>query len=401
MRGNYIAYTLEYQSQVRIFHKRDFNGMENKIIFFASCPHSLINFRLALMQEFVKRNFKVIAIAPDDPDIAQTLRNHHIQFIPCELARNGRNPIHDIIFFIKLFLLIRKQNAQYIFSYTIKPVIYGSLAAKLAGIPNIYSMITGTGYAFSNRNKLSRLIGWIAKQLFSFTLRFNRKIFFQNPDNAAFFIKHKMIASKDKIVIVNGSGVDTSHFYYAKPPNEISFLMIARLLYDKGVREYVEAAKKIKKEFPHISFRLAGWIDSNPNAIKPDELSLWQKAGIIEYLGKLEDVRDSLTNASVYVLPSYAEGTPRTVLEAMSMGRPIITTQAPGCKETVVHGENGFLIPVRDSESLYNTIKHFIQQGYDYLEQMGLKSRKIAVEKYEVTKVNAHMLNEMLVGRVT
>lgn len=368
--------------------------MKQKIIFLASTAESLINFRLALMKEFLQRDFSVIAMAPENKEVALQLSNLGIQFVSYQLARNGRNPFKDIFSFIGLFTLIRKQQANYIFSYTIKPVIYGSLAAKLARIPNIYSMITGAGYAFSNQSRISNLIGFIAKKLFTFTLKFNNKIFFQNPDDANFFIQNKMISSYKKTVVVNGSGVDVLFYHYTALPKEVSFLMIARLLYDKGIREYVESARIIKNEFPHISFKIAGWIDSNPNAITEKELTQWTKSGLIEYLGKLTDVRESIANSAIYVLPSYSEGTPRTVLEAMAMGRPIITTTAPGCKETVIPGENGFLVPPRNVEALCTALRYFIQQP-EKMVSMGKKSREIAIEKYDVNKVNRHILEEM------
>ncbi|MEQ8800540.1 MAG: glycosyltransferase, partial [Haliea sp.] len=186
-----------------------------------------------------------------------------------------------------------------------------------------------------------------------------------------------------------------SHFACSPlPENGPNFLLIARLLGDKGVREYVAAASKVRERHPDARFRLVGFIDGNPDSITQRELEQWIVDGDIDYLGELDDVRPAIADASVYVLPSYREGTPRTVLEAMSMGRPIITADAPGCRETVSHGDNGYLVPVKAVDELVEAMEYFITRP-DLIHQMGARSREIAVEKYEVQKVNAQMLEGM------
>ena len=201
-------------------------------------------------------------------------------------------------------------------------------------------------------------------------------------------------------VVVNGSGVNVSDFDVMPLPlngqNQvaISFLLIARLLGDKGVREYAEAAAIIKKNHPDIQFNLVGWIDDNPTAITQSELDAWVNAGTLKYWGKLSDVRPAIAESSVYVLPSYREGTPRTVLEAMAMGRAVITTDAPGCRETVVDGDNGFLVEVKSVQDLVVAMQKFIEQP-ELAIQMGKRSREIALNKYDVHQVNKHMMTEM------
>jgi glycosyltransferase involved in cell wall biosynthesis len=198
--------------------------------------------------------------------------------------------------------------------------------------------------------------------------------------------------------VVNGSGVDLDEYSFrANKEKQPSFLMIARLLGDKGVREYVRAASLIHSSNPGIRFKLIGWIDENPDCIKQHELDEWINSGHIEYLGRLNDVRSSIEESSVYVLPSHREGTPRTVLEAMAMGRPIITTDTPGCRETVIEGENGFLVPVNSVDALVEAMQRFIDNPKLAVE-MGRRSREIAEEKYDVHKVNAVMLREIGVG---
>ena len=206
----------------------------------------------------------------------------------------------------------------------------------------------------------------------------------------------KLLDSSAKSMVVNGSGVDVTSFSVAVLPPKLCFLMIARFLGDKGIREYADAARRVKAIHPNVTFSLVGWIDDNPDAIKNEELDKWVAEGIIEYQGRLSDVRPSIMDCSVYVLPSYREGTPRTVLEAMSMGRAIITTDAPGCRETVTHGVNGFLVPIKNVESLVSSMLYYVENPVQ-LTIMGAASRAIAEDKYDVHKVNAVMVNEMFV----
>lgn len=365
--------------------------MKSKIAFVASYPHSLINFRLALMKEFICQGYEVIAVAPHDKAVAETLAQHGIRYSSVRLDRNGINPFSDVKLLIKLYQIFKHEKPVAIFSYTIKPVIYGSIAARFAKVTKIYSMVTGTGYVFLNNNLKNKIVSVIARTLFRFALYFNTCIFFQNKDNLALFKQMKIINFSKPAAIINGSGVDCVEFKPSLYPENISFLMIARFLLDKGIREYVSAAKMIKQKYPHIKFRLVGWIDTNPNSISEQELNSWIAEGIIEYLGKLEDVRPAITDSSVYVLPSYHEGTPRTVLEAMAMARPIITTDAPGCRETVICNKNGFLIPVKDIAALYAAMEYFIMRP-DEIKRMGEESRNLAVEKYDVNKVNKSIL---------
>jgi glycosyltransferase involved in cell wall biosynthesis len=220
-------------------------------------------------------------------------------------------------------------------------------------------------------------------------------VIFQNPDDAREFLERGLLTSRITPQIVNGSGVDTKAFSVAVfPSGPIRFLLIARLLGDKGIREFAEAAKMLKAENPAVEFHLVGPIDSNPDGLPENLVECWHNANILYWHGSLLDVRPAILASHVYVLPSYREGTPRTVLEAMSMGRPIITSDAPGCRETVVDGLNGFLVPVRDTEALADAMRKFIETP-DLISQMGAQSRKIAEEKYDVGKVNAQMMEAM------
>lgn len=368
--------------------------MKGKIFFIGSYADSLINFRLQFMLEFVTRGYQVVALAPFDQKIAKQLNLLNIDFIPINIQRNGINPINDIKLFLDLKKIFSYEKPDVVFSYTIKPVVYASLAARSAKIKKSFSLMTGTGYVFSNQTLKSKLIGFIAKSLLKAALNTNTKVFFQNSDNLSFFIKNKLIGLDKSVIVVNGSGVDCNKFSPSPYPHELSFLMIGRLLSYKGVREYVQASRLLRKKYPYVHFRLVGWLDTNPESIKQEELDYWIKNGDIDYLGKLSDVRGSIENSSVYVLPSWNEGMPRTVLEAMAMARPIITTDTPGCKETVIPHHNGFLIPGRNVEALYEAMEYFILHP-NKIKVMGEASRKIAVDKFDVHKINKDMLSGM------
>ncbi len=349
------------------------------------------------MKKMTSCGHQVTACAPNaSDDVQNQLAEIGVHYQPITLSRTGINPIGDFASFIQFRSICHSVKPDVIISYTIKPVIYGSLAARTTGITRIFSIITGLGYAFTRSSMKSWIAGVIAKYLYRKALAYNNNVFFQNPDDMRFFIKKQIIDSaKKKAVLINGSGIDINQFTPRPFPKTISFLLIARLIKDKGIREYVEAAQIIKKKHPSVKFRVAGWIDKNPNSISQAELDKWISTGTIDYLGKLSDVQPAIADTSVYVLPSYyPEGTPRTILEAMAMGRPIITTDSPGCRETVKQGINGFMVPIKDSQSLADAMHKFISEP-EIIGHMGHSSREIAIEKYDVDKVNRVILKTM------
>ena len=362
-----------------------------------SFAQSLINFRGPLLKKMAENGHEVLACAPDASlDIQKKLKALGVAYRNIPIDRTGLNPVRDIYTICRLISLFREVRPDMALGYTIKPVIYGSLAGRIVGVPNIFSMITGLGYAFSEGDLKKRLVGTIVQLLYRLAIRVNRRVFFQNPDDRDLFVKLGLLRDFEQAALTNGSGVDVD-FYQPMPfQKEVSFLLIARLIKDKGVLEYAQAARIVKARRSQTRFRLVGWIDEGPQGISSADLDSWIKEGIIEYLGRLDDVRPAIADASVYVLPSYHEGTPRTVLEAMSMGRPVITTNAPGCRETVQDGENGFLVPVRNAEALAECMEHFIEHP-EMIAHMGKKSRQIAVEKYDVHKVNKVILETMCI----
>lgn len=367
----------------------------SRIIVIGSFARSLINFRGHLLKKMAENGHEVLACAPDaSSDVQKKLKALGVAYRNIPINRTGLNPVKDIHTTFRLISLFWKEKPDIILSYTIKPVIYGSLAGRMAGVPNIFSIITGLGYAFSDGGPKERLVGAVARFLYKMGMGANTRIFFQNPDDRNIFIEQNLLRSFEQTALINGSGVDVDFFQPASFPERVSFLLLARLIKDKGVLEYVKAARIVKDKYPQIRFRLVGWIDEGIQAISRDELDSWIKEGIIEYPGRLDDVRPAIADASVYVLPSYHEGTPRTVLEAMAMGRPIITTDAPGCRETVIDGKNGFFVPVRNAEALAERMEHFIKH-LEMIVSMGEESRRIAVEKYDVHKVNKVIMDVM------
>lgn len=366
-----------------------------RVLVFGSCPKALLNFRGRLLKAMRDRGHEVFACAPDaPPEVLNQLSKWGITYHPVRLARTGLNPLRDVATARQFLALLKNVQPDAVLSYTIKPVIWGSAAARMAHVPGIYSMITGLGFAFSGSGAKYRLAHFSATLLYRLSLRFNDKVIFQNPDDLALFTRLGLIKPNTATLVVNGSGVDTVHFSPAPFPERPTFLLLSRLIRDKGIREYVEAARIVKRHHPEARFRLAGFIDDRPSAIRRSELNQWVDEGTIDYLGHLSDVRPALRDASVYVLPSYREGLPLSVLEAMAMGRPIVTTDVPGCRQTVEEGVNGFLVPARSSEHLAAAMERFITDP-ELVAVFGNAGRRIAQERFDVREVNRTVLEAM------
>jgi glycosyltransferase involved in cell wall biosynthesis len=360
---------------------------------------SLVNFRGPLLRELVARGFSVTACAPDAPDgVRAFLASIGVEYVDVPIARAGMNPIGDWATLQSLKRVINTRKPDVVLAYTAKPVIYSSLAARGAGSTRVYAMITGLGYAFGDGSWRQRLVGAGVQSLYRRALKRSAGVMFQNPDDRDLFRARGLLPAQVPVRVINGSGVDLAHFAPQPLPARPVFLLMARLLADKGVREYHAAAQRVKLRYPDARFQLAGNIDPNPSSISAAELQAWAQEGAIEYLGKLEDVRPALAAARVYVLPSYREGTPRTVLEAMATGRPIITTDAPGCRETVVDGVNGFRVPPKDAGALAAAMIRMIEAPEIEIQRMADASLAMARDRYDVHKVNADILDFMGLG---
>lgn len=361
---------------------------------------SLINFRGPLLARLVELGYEVHAAANGlDADLraAERLAVMGVVAHPVPLSRTGLSPIEDLRLVWSLWRLMRQIRPDAVLGYTIKPVIWGLLAAWLAGVPRRFALITGLGYAFASSPGGNRtLVQRLASLLYRLSIRRASLVFFQNPDDEREFRQWGILPGSVPSKVVHGSGVEVDDFALAdQPTGPVRFLLIARLLGDKGVREYVAAAKALRTEYPQAQWHLVGGLDPNPNGIARAEVEAWQDEGWIHWHGSLDDVRPAIAASHVYVLPSYyREGTPRTILEAMAMGRAVITTDAPGCRETVRDGDNGFLVAPRDVGSLVRAMRRLLEDPA-LIARMGLRSRRIAEEKYDVHKVNAAMLQTM------
>ena len=371
------------------------------LLLIASLANSFIGFRQPLIRALLDAGVRVHVAAPDvttNERVRNVLQSMGVILHDIPMVRTGMNPFRDIRSLLALRRLMREIQPTYVLGYTIKPVVYGGLAARLARVPHRFALITGLGYAFmdEDRSTKRRFINYIARKLYQLSLRSAERVFFQNPDDQQLFNDTGILNSHTPTTVVNGSGVDIDEYPHTPlpPPTPIRFLLIARLIADKGIREYAQAAAIIKQRYPEVQFDLVGRLDTNPNAIRQEELDEWVASGLVNHLGYLTDVRPSIADCHVYVLPSYREGTPRSTLEALSMGRAVITTDAPGCRETVIVGVNGFLVPTKDAAALAIAMERFINSP-ELIAQMGLHSRQLATEKYDVRIVNEQMLKGM------
>jgi glycosyltransferase involved in cell wall biosynthesis len=372
----------------------------NRVFILASYPESLSNFRGALITTLVERGNEVHVAAPNlkaNKAVCKYLESVGAICHEAKFSRTGLNPVSDLLCLLALCKLISKIKPNTFIGYTIKPVVWGLKAANFVGVENRVALITGLGYAFTGKAKgLRGVIQKIARILYKSSLKKASLVFFQNPDDLKEFAVQGLLSQHTRRKVVNGSGVDIGKFALTPLPPKvnINFLLIARLLGDKGICEYVAAAREVLKRYPNAQFHLVGGLDTNPNAILEDRVRGWVEEGTVKWHGGVDDVRPFILDCHVFVLPSYREGTPRSVLEAMSMGRAIITTDAPGCRETVVDGDNGFLVDVKSVEQLVAAMERFIKQP-ELIETMGKRSREIACDKYDVNKVNDVMLKAM------
>lgn len=368
-------------------------GETGHVVVLASFAPSLINFRGPLLEEMMRRGWRVTAVAPDmDADVAEALVQMGVAVEVVALARTGLNPLADLAYCGSVRRLLKRLGPDVLLAYTAKPVVWGSIAARLAGVRRTVAMITGLGYAFTPPDQPSlkhAMVRRVASLMYRLGLSLCDRVLFQNPDDRAQFVNTGLVRA-DRSEVTAGSGIDLERFRPAPPPGGPSFLMISRLLGAKGVRQYAAAALALKRRRPEVDVRLAGWIDPGPDAVSQDELDGWINQGLT-YLGHLEDVRPALTNTAVYVLPSYREGTPRSVLEALALGRAVITTDAPGCRETVQNGVNGFLVKPRDIDSLTEAMERFILDP-ELAATMGTRSLDLARSKYDVRRVNDQVI---------
>lgn len=372
-----------------------------KIVLIGNTAGILLNFRKELIVELINRGHTVYCLV-SDYTLETKVSVKKLGAIPVEFTLNskGINPIADIDSTIKLSRTLKELQPDVVFSYFVKPVIFGTIAARIAKVPRIIGMIEGLGNAFTPKDKngfdfKTKTIQRIQVLLYKRALPLLDTLIVLNPDDSKDLVDKFNIKVKD-IVVLGGIGVDLQRFTYVPFDNQnpVSFVFIARLLKEKGVYEYLEAAKKVKAKYPKTKFYiLGGFDDENPFALRRSELKTYLSSGIVDYPGHVENVADYLIKSSVFVLPSfYREGVPRSTQEAMAIGRPIITTDVPGCRETVENRINGFLVPPFDVNALTDKMIKFIEQP-NLINEMGRESRRIAELKFNVKKVNNKLID--------
>jgi glycosyltransferase involved in cell wall biosynthesis len=339
-----------------------------------------------------------IAAPPEDPGAEAALGALGVAFRPLDLDRGGINPLRDLGYAARVARCIRAVRPDLVLAIAAKPVVYTGIVAWLTPSVAVSSMISGLGYVFTGTRLRQRALAVVAKLLYRVALARSSVVFFQNEDDLDQFASWRLLGRRERGAVTNGDGVDLERFAVRPLPGRGHFLLIGRLLTDKGIPEYAAAARLVRSTHPDARFRLVGWFDdANPNAIQRTAVDGWSVDGTIDFLGFQADVRPVLEDTDVYVLPSHREGLSRTTCEAMAMGRPIVTTDAPGCRQTVIDGETGFLVPVGDPVALAAAMRLFLDDP-GLAGRLGPASRALAEDRFDERLVNARIVERMLAG---
>ena len=359
-----------------------------RIALVANSTWNIYNFRLNVIDKLQAEGHEVIVIAPIDEYVEYKEKYPKVQHINLRtLDRDSTNPLKDLILTAELIRKYKKISPDLILHYTNKPNIFGGLAAKITGIASI-AMVTGLGYAFIHS-------GWIrdiTTRMYRFVGRYHKKFIFENIEDRELFEKLNII-TKGQGVSIKGCGVNTTYYHpypngQMTPGDEITFTFIGRLLYDKGIKEYVEAAKIIKSKYPKVQFSIVGELDAdNPATVDKEDLVGWTANDIVKYHGFRKDVRPYIAKSDCIVLPSYREAIPRTITEGMAMGKPVITTDTAGCREAVDIGVNGYLAEVRSTSSLRKVFEQFINLSAQARHNMGDAGRQKAMNEFDDKKI--------------
>ena len=336
-----------------------------KIIFFANTDWYLYNFRLELARYLCEQGAQVIMMSPPG-EYGVRLEEQGFRWLPLPMERRSLHPLQELQLLRYIYAVYTKEQPDVVHNFTIKSVVYGALAAQAAGVKKRIHAVAGLGHVFTSHSLQAHLLRPLVKGLLRQALRGREsRLILQNPDDRRLFLQHNLI-SPDQMYLIKGSGVDTKRFFPVsrdkKKRGKFRVVLAARLLWEKGIREYLEAATLLAHRADELEFLLAGAADSgNPTAVPEQDIRKWQQAGLVTVLGHVEDMRELLTEIDLMVLPSWREGTPRSLLEAAAMGLPIITTDAPGCREVVEHGKNGFLVPTHDAPALAAKIEYLLE----------------------------------------
>lgn len=359
-----------------------------KLIFVGNTSFFIYNYLLGVIKAFRGDGFEVVLVIPED-EYSQTLREEGFRCIPIRgLDRKGANGFRDVKLMLELYEIYQAEKPDLILHYTIKLNVYGTFAARLAKVPSVCT-VTGLGWLFTEKTLVTLIGGLLYKILYKIAFAIALNVVFQNTSDQAFFIKNKLVR-KEKASLTPGPGVDTGYFSpdsckcINRDQGNFVFLLLARMLWDKGIGELVEAARMIKKDYPSVEFWLVGPTDrENRAAIPEDVIRAWEEEGVIKYFGMSNDVRSFLCDCDVAILPSYREGTASSLIEAMAVGKPVITTDAVGCRDVVEDGRNGFMVPVKDYQALAHAIKRYILLSSEEKIEMGRYSREKALREFD------------------
>lgn len=359
-----------------------------RIAVVTAATNTIPRFRIDMIDEFIRRGADVVVFGDESEDSWKSyFSGHGVSYFSYRVSRNGLNPISDLGTLKELRALFRMVKPDKVFTYQAKPNIYGTIAAHQAGINDVYVMMGGLGSVFRAIDLKSRAIGAVVGMEYRVALRCSRAVFFQNEEDAELFLSRGLV-SRGKVVMTRGSGVNLSQFPMRPLPVKNSFLFVGRLVKGKGVFDYLEAARMVKTQYPHVEFHLVGPYDTNPTALKPEELQPYIDDGTVVYHGEQQNVQTFQEASSCFVLPSYyGEGTPKSALEAMATGRPLIVADAVGCREVVRNGENGFLVPPKNPIAIAGAMKKLIDDE-NLRRYMAEKSRLLAEDLFDVKKVN-------------
>ena len=375
-----------------------------KIIVLGNQTKAMSNFWSVLIRHMRKAGHEVVCCAPPgDADAEAALAAQGARLRHYSLDRKGLNPLSDLRTTRELFSLFRDEKPDLLFASTIKPVIYGCMAAKAAGVPHVYATITGLGYAFEADTFFKKCVNRLGRLLYRVALSGAEGVFFQNQDDIKVFRQSGILGRNARVLTARGTGVDTKRFAPSPLPGYSAdghlsgspvFLLVARLLEAKGLPEYAEAARLLKARYPDARFQVLGPPEKGLGSVSMEQMNAWQQQGSIEYLGETRDVRPYVAAAHVLVLPSWREGTPTSIMEGMSMGRPAVVTDAPGCREVVRNSVNGYLVPVRDPQALAGAMESFITNP-ESIARMGQAGRELALSEFDAEKVAARILVDM------
>ncbi len=362
--------------------------MPRKLAFIVNDAGFFVSHRLPIAKAAKENGYEIHVCTPADTDIEQLFKQEGFIFHAAPLKRGKSGLLNEFKYLLYLFKLYRLNDFDIIHHVTIKPVLFGGIAARLANAKAVVSAISGLGYIFIKQGLKAALVRKLVIMGYSFALNHNNsRVIFQNPDDKSTFLANN-ITQEQNIVMIKGSGVDVEHFLPKPlPKTPITITLPARMLWDKGVGEFVEAARIVKKQIPDVIFQLAGGVDTeNPAAISEQQLKKWQEEGVIKWLGFCKDMAKIYQQSHIVCLPSYREGLPKALIEAMACSRAIITTNVPGCREVVDDGKSGMLVPVKNSDALAKAIT-LLAKDMKMLDEMGKKSREKAVRDFSLTQV--------------